>query len=78
MYIYIHIYTTQIHTYSYTHVLHAAQDLVYHQILAVDWKGIEDCLTSLQLIETKCRSVDPYHLLTDYRHHFSSFIFTSL
>jgi len=45
---------------------HAAQDLVYHSILAGDWKGVENVLTSLQFVENKCRVVDPYHLLTDY------------
>ena len=45
---------------------HAAQDLIYHSILAGDWKGVEHSLTSLQFVENKCRVVDPYHLLTDY------------
>jgi hypothetical protein len=63
--------------YVYIHIWHAPQDLIYHQILAVDWKGIEDSLTSLQFVEIKCRSVEPYHLLTDYRHPFSSLIFNS-
>jgi len=45
---------------------HAAQDLIFHQILGGDWKGAEAALTSLQFVENKCRVVDPYHLLTDY------------
>ena len=46
--------------------VHAAEDLVYHQLCAGDWGGAEARLTDLAFVEEKSRSVDPYHLLTDY------------
>eukprot|EP00960_Hanusia_phi_P044701 756778-Hanusia_phi.AAC.3 len=46
--------------------VHSTQDLIYHRILAKDWKLVEILLTSLKFIETKSRAADPYHLLTDF------------
>ena len=46
--------------------VHATQDLIFHRILAKDWKLVEILLTSLKFIETKSRAADPYHLLTDF------------